>query len=387
MNEKVREQLQTGVLGGVDVPSPEDLAAMHKGAYILHARGGKLTKVPAEKSLLPHDPQGHVQAVSTALAPDGTVYVNQPSIMCKSTDGGRTWTSHEHQENMGGAFEVFSDGTFISVAGSGETTEPLNVLISRNEGRTWQEFSRIEVPPKYHERYIYTLFRLPDDTLLCGVSASNMKNLEGDWTKWVSGKTTLLLFRSTDKGRSWQGPVPVADWGSEGGIARTASGKLLAVIRHQRPLLPDDPPDLLEKTGADVFDSTFPYKHLFLTDSEDEGRTWKDFRQLTTVFGQCYGFPAALSDGTVAVVHDHRYPRGLPGRAMISRDEGATWEDEVYFMYYGAAISGYSESVVLKNDLILTIAGTTDAMSAIDSWDGATGRSELTAIRWKPEKE
>jgi hypothetical protein len=387
MKEKGWTQLQTGILGGVDVPCPEDLAAMQKGSYILHARGGKLTKVPAEKNLLPHDPQGHVQAVSTALAPDGTAYVNQPTLMCKSTDGGYTWTSHEHQENMGGAFEVFGDGTFISVAGSGETAEPLTVLVSRDEGRTWQAFSRIEVPQEFHARYIYTLFRLSDDTLLCGVSASNMKSLEDDWTKWVSGKTTLLLFRSTDKGRSWQGPITVADWGSEGGIARTASGKLLAVIRHQRPLLPDDPLDVLEKTGASVFDSTFPYKHIFLADSEDEGRTWKGFRQLTTVFGQCYGFPAALSDGTVAVVHDHRYPRGLPGRAMISRDEGVTWEDEVYSIYYGAAISGYSESVVLEGDVILTIAGTTENMTARELWDGATGRSALTAIRWKPEKE
>jgi len=386
MNEKGRKQFQTGVLGRVDMPPPEDLAAMHKGSYILHARGGKLTRVPVEKSALPRDPQGHVQAVSTALAPDGTVYVNQPTMMCKSTDRGRTWTAHEHQGGMGGAFQVFSDGTFISVAGSGETTEPLSVLVSRNEGRTWQEFSRIEVPQEYHARHVYTLFRLPDDTLLCGVSASNMKSTEGDWSKWVSGKTTLLLFRSTDRGKHWQGPSTITDWGSEGGIARTASGKLLAVIRHQRPLLPDDPPDLLEKTGASVFDSAFPCKHIFLADSEDEGRTWKDVRQLTTVFGQCYGFPAALSDGTVVVVHDHRYPRGLPGRAMISRDEGESWEDEVYLVYYGVAISGYSESVVLEGDLILTIAGTTDHMPAINSWDGATGRSELTAIRWRPEK-
>lgn len=389
VSEKEREQPQTGVLGGVDVPAPEDLAAMQKGSYILHVRGGKLTKVPVEKSVLPHDPRGHVQAVSTTLAPDGTVYVNQPTLMSKSTDGGRTWTSHEHQKGLGdpgGAFQVLNDGTFISVVGSGETTEPLTVLVSRDEGRTWKEFSRIEVPPKYHKRHIYTLFRLPDDSLLCGVSVRNMKVSDGDWTKWISGTTTLLLFRSTDGGKHWQGPVPVADWGSEGGIARTASGKLLAVIRHQRPLLPDDPPDLLEKTGASVFDSTFPYKHIFLADSEDEGRTWKDFRQLTTVFGQCYGFPAALSDGTVAVVHDHRYPRGLPGRAMISRDEGATWEDEVYFMYYGAALSGYSQSVVLEGDVILTIAGTTENMAARELWDGATGYSELTAIRWRPEK-
>ena len=61
----------------------EELAAMQKlqtvsflPDYILHARGGKLTKVPVEKSRLPHDPYGHIQIVDTALGPDGAVYVN-----------------------------------------------------------------------------------------------------------------------------------------------------------------------------------------------------------------------------------------------------------------------------------------------------------------------
>jgi len=136
------------------------------------------------------------------------------------------------------------------------------------------------------------------------------------------------------------------------------------------------------------FDSSFPYKHVFLADSDDEGRTWQNFRQLTTVFGQCYGYPAALSDGTVVVIHDHRYPRGLPGRAMISYDEGETWEDKVYYVYYGAVISGYSQSVVLEDDVILTIAGTSDYVSGDPgSWDNWIGNSDLTAIRWKPVRD
>ena len=386
MDEKGRNPLETRVLGGVEIPSPEDLAAMHQGAYLLRARGGKLTKVSAEKSILPHDPKGHVQAVSTVLAPDGIVYVNQPTLMCKSTDGGCTWTAHAHQENMGGSFEVLRDGTFISVTGVGERTDPLLVCASKDEGRTWQDFSRIEIPQQYRARYLYTLFRLPDDTLLCGIAVRNL-TASADWSTWISGKMSLLVYRSVDNGAHWQNPVTLADWGHEGGIARTASGKLVAVIRYQRPMLPDDPPDVLEQTGARAFGSAFPYKHLFLADSEDDGRTWKRVRQLTSVFGQCYGFPAALGDGTVVVVHEDRYPRGLPGRAMISRDEGITWEDEVYFVYYDSALSGYSESVVLEGDRILTIAGTTDAMAARETWDGATGHTVLTAIRWTPEKK
>jgi len=111
---------------------------------------------------------------------------------------------------------------------------------------------------------------------------------------------------------------------------------------------------------------TWPYKHVFLVDSDDEGRSWQNFRQLTTVFGQCYGYPAALSDGTVVVIHDTRYGPGPPsGRAMISYDEGETWEDEVYYLCEGGA---YSASVVLEGDVILTIVGE-------------------TAIRWKPVRD
>ncbi|MFH1008250.1 MAG: hypothetical protein V1800_12245 [Candidatus Latescibacterota bacterium] len=59
--------------------------------------------------------------------------------------------------------------------------------------------------------------------------------------------------------------------------------------------------------------------------------------------------------------------------------------DEVYCVYSDTALSGYNERVVLQDDLILTIAGTTDAMAARETWDGASGHTVLTAIRWTPE--
>ena len=89
--QKPKEQLQTGVLGGVAGSSAEELTAMQKGQYILHARDGKLTKVQVQKSRLPYDPKGHVQIVWTAQSPldRNTVYVNQGSLMCKITMAGK----------------------------------------------------------------------------------------------------------------------------------------------------------------------------------------------------------------------------------------------------------------------------------------------------------
>jgi hypothetical protein len=46
-------QLDTGELGGVDAPDPEQLAQMQRAQYVFHARGGKLTRHAVEKVLLP----------------------------------------------------------------------------------------------------------------------------------------------------------------------------------------------------------------------------------------------------------------------------------------------------------------------------------------------
>ena len=126
-------------------------------------------------------------------------------------------------------------------------------------------------------------------------------------------------------------------------------------------------------------------------DSDDGGRNWKNFRQFTTVFGQSYGFPAVLSDGTVVVVRHNGYNPNRSGLAMISYDEGQTWKDEAYYLYAPSVAgqvgnAGYSQSVVLADDLILTIAGTSDFAPCRNSWDACLGKSDLTAIRWKPER-
>jgi len=251
--------------------------------------------------------------------------------------------------------------------------------------------SEIEVPDKYNTRYpVFGMFRLSDDTLLCVIGARQPKVREGDPP---SSKETLLLYRSTDNGTSWEEPRTLADLCYEGGLAQLPSGRLLAVLRYQ----PNIAGVLIE--GLDYEKVS---KMLFLSDSNDQGRSWHNFRQLTTLRGQCYGFPAALSDGTVVVTHDCRYGPYPPScRAMISYDEGETWEDEAYFV---AATIG-AQSVVVADDVILTIALTgTPVLDAPHpdrsytyepgkvSWATADGgidevpyHNYLTAIRWKPE--
>ena len=266
--------MSTESLGNVTV-TPDQLKAMHAGDYILHARDGKLTEVPCEKTKLPLDPavQNH-QQLGFQAAPDGTLYATQATQVSKSTDGGRTWTGP-----------------------TGCNTGP------------------------------------------CFLAANSYETM----------------------------------------IAGMASRRLLAVIRYHGPVV--SPWPLIDP------DQHTQYKTVFLSDSEDGGTTWQNLRQLTNVHGQCHGYGVGLSDGTAVVAFDHRYPPGTPsGKAMVSRDEGRTWEDEVYYLYYGSVGSGFSQSVVLEGDVILTVGATSESTEARTGWDAGIGKADLVAIRWKPEK-
>ena len=367
--ESQPKPLQTGTLGGVPNPDDATLKAMHAGSYILHARGGKLTNVPVEKIKLP----GRLGEGGGApiLGPDGAVYVHRRSIMCKSTDGGRTWQSYKHAPELkgsyGASFQIHTDGTLTGITqdrrdGMYSTASHLNVWTSNDMGRTATKIAEIKLPTEWFKRYtFFGLHLLPDGSLLSRVKFYGVES---------SGKDTLLLYRSTDNGQSWQSPYKFADWSSEGQIAVTPSGKLLTTLRYHGPIVPQwpliDRPPVPHKV----------YKTIFLMDSEDLGQTWKNLRPLTNVHGQCYGGLAVQSNGTAIVIHDTRYGPGHRGsRAMVSYDEGQTWADEVYYFTYTEDVSEPSFSVVLEDDTILSIVGSDT------KWQGPI---DLFAIRWKP---
>ena len=117
-------------------------------------------------------------------------------------------------------------------------------------------------------------------------------------------------------------------------MAELHSGRLLAVIRYQRPQLPTDPSNVMDITGAKkVWESIahsdwglpFPFKHVFVADSMDGGDNWSPMRQVTTEFEQCHAAGVGLRNGRVVVGHDHCYPRSMSGaRGVVSDDEGQT---------------------------------------------------------------
>lgn len=374
--------LKTDRLGGVDVPSAQVLEKMHNSGYVLRARDGELSEVPAEKVLLPREQETSPQAVQVVKAPDGRIFANLAHIICQSSDGGKTWEAHDKPLEGLGYFVVLEDGTFIGLGSEGEhPNERASIQSSTDEGRTWEKIGRIPNPPGCWGGASW-MVRLPDETLVTTVAHPDFVFEEVDGQLVLkSGGAKVFAYRSTDRGHTWSEPIQYAnDWLSEGDVALTPSGKLLAAHRYQRPSLPGDPPDAEERTGS--ISPGWVYKHIVVLESEDQGRSWKDFRQLTTAFGQTFGRPAALNDGTVIMIHDTRYGPGPAGsRAMISRDEGCTFEDEVYYLDYTTFVGSYNGSVVLEDDLVLTLAASSQAGN---SWDEVRNETDVYAIRWRP---
>ena len=388
----VKPGVSTAQMGGMPVPGQEVLKRMHQSGYILCARGGTLQEVPVEKTLLPHDQPMNPQEPQVDLGPGGIAYVRMKTKLCKSVDGGRTWASQPIKPPAGytieqtGRWKVLKDGTFICVTvleGEGERA-PARVWTSGDEGQSWEELSELDLTlslpqtgKAYTERYCHRgLDRLQDDTLLWAIDVRGTP---------LSAGNALFCFRSTDGGRRWEGPRLMSDGGSEGGATRLPSGRVLATLRYQRDQLPDDPPGLVKSMGAySKTPGRLGFKNVFLMDSDDGGQTWSPPRQLTTVFGQTFGYPAVQRNGTGIVIHDTRYGPGSPGsRAIISRDEGKSWEDEVYYLDFTAFTGSYSASVVLADDTILTIAASSQAAT----WEAVKNRTDLLAIRWRPLEE
>ena len=174
-------KLKTDRLGGVDVPSRDVLKKLHDSQYILRAAQGQLTKVPVERVLLPHADDTHPQATQVDLGPNGVVYVRKPTMLCKSNDGGRTWSStpvrHPEGHDLNSQWKVLGDGTFIAVSCVlGKHTPSALVWASTDEGVTWKKRAEIPVDMKlpggqpYGERYTHRgLERLENNTLIWSV--------------------------------------------------------------------------------------------------------------------------------------------------------------------------------------------------------------------------
>jgi hypothetical protein len=269
-------------------------------------------------------------------------------------DGTLLWAFLDHSELNGRATECY-------------------VIRSEDRGETWEgpaKFDKSPFPSIGSSSNRMT--ELPDGTVLwpqrIGLTGAEIdRKREENETSGrpvkASTVTGTYVFRSTDGGRTWGDRTPLPDWSFETTILRLHSGGLIAAIRYQ-PFFEMDTP--LAGLG----------KRVFLADSEDGGRTWVDFRPVRRVpdgpadveFGEAHGELSQLSDGTLVLTHDRRYPRDQARLlARISRDQGQTWIPQVYNLTLAGGTvlgssergygTGYASSLVLEDDTIVTMTG------------------------------
>ena len=163
---------------------------------------------------------------------------------------------------------------------------------------------------------------------------------DGDPTEHVGD---IRAARSRDGGATWAelGAVPTAERTShadfhEPHVVEMPAGRLVGLIRY-------------EHGGPDKAYESFS---MFQTESDDGGRTWTQARPLGV-----YGSPPHVmrhSSGALVCVYGHRRePFGE--RAMISRDDGATWDTDWVIADSPPRDLGYPASAELPDGRIFTV--------------------------------
>ena len=344
--------------------------------------GGIGARVPAEETPLPCE--GTWRADPWVVrTPSGEIYAalsKTDAHLWRSADGGRTWSD---EGKMGfdparngdiSRLTVLADGGFLitytiselDTTGDHYVRSDLYVARSEDKGQTWQPAHPLDPSPygMCGGESAGKIVQLSDGTVLLPVMLFS-GSLE-------ESAHALFLYRSTDGGRTWGDRTRLCFFGAETSLLQLHSGRLMAAVRYQRQVLPTDPPELQAKGG-------WVYKHVFLADSEDAGRTWGNWRPGTTQFGDTPGELIQLSDGRVLLLWCHRYPYPEGNiRAKVSHDEGRTWEPRIYFVSHGA---GYPASLVLEDDVMLTLCG--NSVLQADGFAPENGRWTAHAVRWR----
>lgn len=165
---------------------------------------------------------------------------------------------------------------------------------SRDGGATWERREWL-VPGAYRLTGFPRATILQDGTILVPLYDIHDPAQQGL-------RDRNLLLRSTDAGSAWRVTLMGADartgFGDEVAIVETAPGRVLAVLRQNRP------------------------GYLLQSSSDDAGRTWS--QPLRT---DIWGYPPhllRLRDGRILCTYGHRRPP-LGVQAVLSEDGGDTW--------------------------------------------------------------
>ena len=278
-----------------------------------------------------------------------------------SRDGGLAWNVHETCPPLGRVRDIgygsapLEDGGTVTLTFS--STEPLQAIVQHGTigYRPYQDAGR-EPGDKYpvtdlgpfKSFYPMGMKRLSDGTLLAAGYVP-FKSAAG------RDKTTAAFLTSRDAGRTWTylSHIPHAnpfDF-SEPDVIETRDGRLLVLLRADW----DSAFTAGESLPADAGMSNGNYGYfLYQAESTDGGKTWSEATQLPL-----WGHPPyllRLASGKLLMVYGHRrQPWGI--RAVLSRDEGRTWDTTslktVYEFPHGGIDLGYPVATQLADGAIV----------------------------------
>ena len=299
------------------------------------------------------------------------------TVICTSTDDGRTWTSPRVINDsplddrdsgivsLGGKSLLVS---WFSVDARGATPSEYELSLSPRDAERWQQ-GLGNMTDEATERYGGSWVRTSDDGGLTwdepvrvSVSSPHGPNCLANGDLVYLGKTvasdeigkvmnagSIGLIRSSDGGRSWtpQGSVPLPEGVDvecfhEPHVVELKDGRLLGLIRYD--------PNHHDYGNRQPGQTDFQMCQSF---SGDGGKTWSRAEVM-----DFHGSPPHLlrhSSGALVASYGYReQPYGI--RAMLSFDDGETWRYDYILRDDGPHPDlGYPSSVELDDGSILTV--------------------------------
>ena len=178
------------------------------------------------------------------------------------------------------------------------------------------------------------------------------------------------VFRSRDQGKTWGDFSYIGHPACETNILQLKSGRLLAATRAQGVPLTDDFLKLDATSGRSLL-----VRSTASSFSDDNGYSWSTLRTITP-YNAIPGDLAEMDDGRIVLSY---FLKGAPGgaRAMISHDQGVTWNSESYMLNWAETSGGHTSSVILPSGFVLTIG---------NLWSAEKNNYLTEAVVWQPKK-
>jgi len=328
--------------------------------------------------------------------PPGTPYLER-AVFWRSADGGNTWGMREERLDIHGrefSLNVLADGTllmpchFLSNDAANKAGYTHSKLFrSTDRGQTWTE-TRIGpegFPDKAQTSTDWTAVELPDperpgQTLVqFGVAMQEGRE---------QAPRQVFLWRSRDSGATWDktlnpdtnGWIDVDGFFSQSTTYRGRNGTLWHPVRVDATGPHWKLPAVagVETRSGDQDDRTMLWK------STDNGLTWRKHTDggRFGLYGEMYPRFLRLQDGRLLLTFTVRsnsrdgHPLGL--RAIVSRDDGETWDfehDRLVLVHQneGASGGGFGNTIQLPDETLVSV----------HSYRGADKKTHIEAIRWK----